>query len=291
MFQVNEETGNRRPVMVSIVKKPKNKEGVKDMETNDADSSKTSGPEKPTARGLNDDERASLLRSCVTLMKVPVDADALNAVLRLSLRLTQDFERAVEFTELGGVKMLLGLTQASTFSGFTSLATLLIRHVMEDPATLRYTMEKVVRSSTANSNSTTTKELHYLLRVLAPAACRTSNVFEEVSKEILRVDTTLWKRGEPEDDPRLLVKSLPVKSGAPTLAPPLPDVANSVIRDLLNFLVQTYPESSSDISDSETKEVVEASPQVVSTPGANRTQAISRNSLLIPVIKTLVNYL
>jgi E3 ubiquitin-protein ligase HUWE1 len=77
--------------------------------------------------------------------QVPVDADALNAVLRLSLRLTQDFDRAVEFTELGGVKMLLALTQASTFSGFTSLATLLIRHVMEDPATLRYTMEKAIR--------------------------------------------------------------------------------------------------------------------------------------------------
>ena len=36
-------------------------------------------------------------------MKVPVDADALNAVLRLSLRLTQDFDRAVEFTELVSV--------------------------------------------------------------------------------------------------------------------------------------------------------------------------------------------
>jgi hypothetical protein len=61
------------------------------------------------------------------------------------------------------------------------------------------------RSSTSNNNSTTTKELHYLLRVLAAAACRTPTVFGEVAKEMLRVDTGLWKRGEPEDDPRLLV--------------------------------------------------------------------------------------
>ena len=237
-------------------------------------------------KGLSIDERASLLRSCVSLMKVPVDSDALNAVLRLSLRLTQDFDRAVEFCELGGVKMLLALTQASSFSGFTSLATLLIRHVMEDPATLRYTMEKVVRSSTANSSSTTTKELHYLLRVLAPAACRTSTVFTDVSKEILRVDTSLWKRGEPEDDPRLLVKSIQSKSGASTLAPPLPDVANSVIRDLLNFLVQTYPEPSCDQAEAKAKEALEPIPIVSATsttPGSNRTQAISRNSLLVQV--------
>ena len=93
--------------MISIIKKKQQK----DQPETEADKKTTQ------ARGLNDEERASLLRSCVTLMKVPVDADALNAVLRLSLRLTQDFERAVEFTELGGVKMLLGLTQASTFSG------------------------------------------------------------------------------------------------------------------------------------------------------------------------------
>lgn len=260
-------------------------ESDKKSATNEENRHAASSPVEMPARGLSEDERASLLRSCVTLMKVPVDADALNAVLRLSLRLTQDFDRAVEFTELGGVKMLLGLTQASTFSGFTSLATLLIRHVMEDPATLRYTMEKVVRSSTANSSSVTTKELHYLLRVLAPAACRTSSLFSEVSREILRVDTSLWKRGEPEDDPRLLVKSLPAKTAAPTLAPPLPEVANSVIRDLLNFLVQTYPDLVTDLSEvSDKKEPAEPviTPSIASsTPGVNRTQGMTRNALLV----------
>ena len=266
--------------MISIVKKPKNKDADKEMDTEEEKS------KEPIAQGLSDAERASLLRSCVTLMRVPVDSDALNAVLRLSLRLTQDFERAVEFSELGGVKMLLALTQASSFSGFTSLATLLIRHVMEDPATLRYTMEKVIRSSTANSNSTTTKELHYLLRVLASAACRTSTVFTEVAKEILRVDTSLWKRGEPEEDPRLLVKSIPSKLGTSTMAPPLTDVASSVIRDLLNFLVQAYPEPSAETTEIEAKDTPAAVPQsftIVSTPGSNRTQAVSRNTLLVQV--------
>ena len=73
------------------------------------------------------------------------------------------------------------LTQASSFSGFSSLATLLIRHVMEDPVTLRQTMEKVIRSSTVNSSSSNTKELHYLLACLAPAACRSPQLFAEVN--------------------------------------------------------------------------------------------------------------
>ena len=47
----------------------------------------------PMLDGLNSKERTSLLTACVGLIGVPVDRDALNAVLRLCLRLTQDFEQ------------------------------------------------------------------------------------------------------------------------------------------------------------------------------------------------------
>ena len=53
----------------------------------------------------------------VGLMGLPVDAYALNAILRLLLRLTRTFDYAVIFAQMGGVKMLLDLTQASSFSG------------------------------------------------------------------------------------------------------------------------------------------------------------------------------
>ena len=56
---------------------------------------------------LSDVECSTLLHACVSLMGLSVDADALNAILRLLLRLTQDFEQAVVFAQLGGVKMLL----------------------------------------------------------------------------------------------------------------------------------------------------------------------------------------
>ena len=67
----------------------------------------------PKLKKLSEAECSTLLHACVSLMGLSVDADALNAILRLLLRLTQDFEQAVVFAQLGGVKMLLVSFQAS----------------------------------------------------------------------------------------------------------------------------------------------------------------------------------
>ena len=192
--------------------------------------------------GLTQEQSSVLLRAAVGLISIPVEPDALNAILRLVLRLTRTFAQATLFAELGGIRLLLGLTQLSCFSGFSSLASLLVRHVLEDEATLRHTMEKIIRSSVSPTTAATTKELHYLLRSLAPAACRQPETFTAAARDILRVDLALLsKRGEPEDDPRLLVKSLPGKAAA--AAPPFTEVAKAVISDLLDFLVAADPEA------------------------------------------------
>ena len=74
-------------------------------------SDSTTSSHIPLMDGLSSEERTQLLMACVSLVGIPADRDALNAVLRLCLRLTQDFDQAVIFTQLGGMKMLLGLTQ------------------------------------------------------------------------------------------------------------------------------------------------------------------------------------
>ena len=153
MIQANEETGSRRPVMIALIDPSKTDTAEKtDEDMKDSEKScKSSGSagtsaKFPSLKKLTDEDCSTLLNACVSLMGISVDADALNAILRLLLRLTRDFEQAVVFAQLGGVKMLLDLTHASSFSGFSSLATLLIKHVMEDPQTLRQTIEKVVSS-------------------------------------------------------------------------------------------------------------------------------------------------
>ena len=330
MMQTNEETGNRRPVMISLLE-PEINSPVEDSvsqkrsesaatlsNTSDApmipplaidpsienalsspnpiemDSSPSlhnvplpqvqprSSAHPPTrnrsegnfsvVKGLSIEGRSSLLKSCVALISLPVDSDALNAVLRLCLRLTQDFVLASDFASFGGVKMLLKLNQVSGFSGFESLATLLIRHILEDPATLKHTIEKVIRASTVSSNSYTTKELHYLLlRVLAPAACRSPSMFAEVARDILRVDITLLKRGEPEEDHRLLVKSLPMKTSAHTSSSNSHQtMTSSVIRDLLNYLVLPQFDS---LPDSQRQNIIEVDPAVIAAAGSSSNDA------------------
>lgn len=257
MAQVNEETGNWRPVMLTAEtkdesekdkeKKENNKSKEKGMDTDEALNTEVSLPsascailELESVKGLIPDQCETLIRVCVGLIGVPVEPDTLHAVMRLCLRLTRNHTYAVTFAELGGLRLLLNLTQESAFTGFTSLATLLIRHILEEPNTLRHTMEKVVRASTMGSNTPfSSKEMHYVFRVLAPASCREPNLFTDVTKNTLRIALfPMFKKDD--DDTRYtnanavqMLKSLPAKSG---LVPQLEGPMRLVICDLLNAL-------------------------------------------------------
>ncbi|GAB6020027.1 hypothetical protein CHUAL_014109 [Chamberlinius hualienensis] len=245
MVQINEETGNRRPIMLSLKAKDDKKDAeqaektTKDqMETDDFSTQIERNSSE--IHGLSLEQQATIVRACVGLIAIPVDADTLHAVMRLCLRLTRNHEIALIFAELGGPRLLLRLTRASAFTGFTSLATLLVRHVMEELRTLLHTMEKVIRSTTFSSSSSAgSKELHYLLRVLAPAACRAPEQFVEVACNVLRValPSPTLKRGE--DESRLsdmavqMLKALPAKA---TVVPTLEGPVREVVCDLLDAL-------------------------------------------------------
>ncbi|CAG2119153.1 unnamed protein product, partial [Medioppia subpectinata] len=170
------------------------------------------------------------------------NADTLHAVMRLCLRLTRNYEVAALFAEQGGVRAILQLTQASAFTGFTSLATLIIRHVLEEPNTLRQTMERVIRMQTHHS-PLACREMHYIMRVLGPAACRDGRLFIEMAKSVLRINTSPLNKREDED-PRALTPSsiqfLKVMPGKlPTtesVVPPV-NITREVICDLLNALI------------------------------------------------------
>lgn len=230
MVQINEETGNWRPIMF-----------VNDDKAMDV--TEDSGPSKQSVNykvvpGLTSANCSALIRACVGFISIPVEPDTLHAVMRLCLRLTRDYEQAQLFANLGGVKAILKLTQVSAFTGFNSLATLIVRHVLEEPQTLRQTMEKVIRSTTHHSPLSSCKEMHYILRVLGPAACRDSKLFSEVAKSILRISLVPLTKRE-EEDTRLqnpnavqMLKLLPNKQTNPTSTLPSA-VVRTVINDLL----------------------------------------------------------
>ncbi|XP_043968111.1 E3 ubiquitin-protein ligase HUWE1 [Gambusia affinis] len=296
MVQVNEETGNRRPVMLTVQKvpritKPSKAGNVTDSDREEGDKAKVeesqtnvdsgaavemSAPKDDSGqlkemssslesdyaegsdivvKGLSDDMTTVLIRACVSMISVPVDPDTLHATLRLCLRLTRNHNYAMMFAELKSTRMILGLTQSSGFNGFTPLVTLLFRHIIEDPATLRHTMEKVVRSAvTSGAGSTTSgvvsgslgsREINYILRVLGPAACRNPECFIETASNCIRIALPAPRgAGTTSDDefenlrikgPNAvqLVKTTPLKLSP---LPPIPDTIKEVIYDMLNAL-------------------------------------------------------
>uniref|UniRef100_M4A8X3 E3 ubiquitin-protein ligase HUWE1 n=1 Tax=Xiphophorus maculatus TaxID=8083 RepID=M4A8X3_XIPMA len=305
MVQVNEETGNRRPVMLTVQKvpritKPPKAGNVTDSDREEGDKAKVeesqtnvdsgaavemSAPKDDSGqlkemssslvsdyaqgsdivvKGLSDDMTTVLIRACVSMISVPVDPDTLHATLRLCLRLTRNHHYAMMFAELKSTRMILGLTQSSGFNGFTPLVTLLFRHIIEDPATLRHTMEKVVRSAvTSGAGSTTSgvvsgslgsREINYILRVLGPAACRNPECFIETASNCIRIALPAPRgAGTTSDDefenlrikgPNAvqLVKTTPLKLSP---LPPIPDTIKEVIYDMLNALAAYHaPEES-----------------------------------------------
>ncbi len=183
MVQVNEDTSNRRPIMLSLPpKEDKTKEskeqkdqtkptnegksdqkGESKMDTEESSENKSElnsdkkeeamktesenktedEEELKVISGLMPDQIQTIVRCSVYLIGLPVDPDTLHALLRLVLRLTREHQFAMTFAELGGTRLLLGLTQLSAFQGFTSLATLILRHILEEPNTMKLTLQKV----------------------------------------------------------------------------------------------------------------------------------------------------
>ncbi|XP_060080556.1 E3 ubiquitin-protein ligase HUWE1-like [Ylistrum balloti] len=265
MMQVNEETGNRRPIMLTLPtveekqqaeqgqdKKVSNKDGdvsqpKSNMETEPVERKITR--ETKIVNGLNSDQVTSVIRSVVALLNIPVEAESLHAALRLILRLTREHKYAVLFAELGGPKVLLNLTQASAFQGFVSLATLIFRHILEEPASLKYCMEKAIKKATSGSGSSLSgvqqgsmgsKELHYVLRVLGPAACRNPGMFTEVARNTLRIALPRPSKRD-EDESRFygpnapqILKSISTKQ---VISHTVESPIKEVLYDLLNCLI------------------------------------------------------
>ncbi|OBS83180.1 hypothetical protein A6R68_22836, partial [Neotoma lepida] len=259
MVQVNEETGNRRPVMLTLLRSTSTEKEASLEETKIGEI---------LIQGLTEDMVTVLIRACVSMLGVPVDPDTLHATLRLCLRLTRDHKYAMMFAELKSTRMILNLTQSSGFNGFTPLVTLLLRHIIEDPCTLRHTMEKVVRSAaTSGAGSTTSgvvsgslgsREINYILRVLGPAACRNPDIFTEVANCCIRIALPAPRgSGTASDDefenlrikgPNAvqLVKTTPLK---PSSLPVIPDTIKEVIYDMLNALAAYHAPEEADKSD------------------------------------------
>ena len=235
MVQINEETNSWRPIM--FVNDDKAMDVNEDSSSDNAAANSKISDFK-VLKGLEESQKTSLIRSCVEFISAPVEPESLHAVMRLCLRITRSHDMATLFAEQGGVRAILQLTCNNNFSGFISLASLIVRHVLEESTMLRQTMEKVVRSSVHHAHASL-KEMHYVLRGLGPAACRDKQLFIDVAKSCLRISLPPLSKREDEDTRLLqpnaaqLLKLIPGKP--PTTQTPSKTV-KQLVCDLLNSL-------------------------------------------------------
>ncbi|CAH0561864.1 unnamed protein product [Brassicogethes aeneus] len=245
MLQVNDETGNNRPITMTLMTfgHPSCSDITQVAPEGAIFAELTEKEEKRCVpvQGFQKTNDKDIVAACVKLMHLQIEKDLLHSVLQICVRLTRDFENAKEFVKLGGVKCLLKMRQTCDFGGFGILATILIRHSLEEPNTLSFAMEKVIRCRTLATIPPPYKDLIYLTRQIGGAITRAPDVFFDVAKTIMRVDINAGKEGDSVD------ATLPIRAEPPTRtkAPPLEEaISMEVINDLLDSLLKPleYPE-------------------------------------------------
>lgn len=182
MLQLNDESGNNRPISMTLSNSElsfctdstiiPNSDETPFVELTDKED-KRSVAVLPFDKSHEED----IVEACVGLLHMQIDNLLLHAVLQITIRLTRDFELAKIFVQEGGVKCLLKMKQVREFPGFGILATILIRHALEEPNTLAFAIEKIIRTRTISTIPPSYKELLYLSRQIGSAVTRSPDTF------------------------------------------------------------------------------------------------------------------
>ena len=191
---------------------------------------------------MNVEQASTVIKCCTQLLTCPNQPpEALHANLRLCLRLTRRPELAGVFVREGGPKSLLSLTQKSSFLGFSSLSMLIFRHCLEEGPLLRQAMEGVVKQVLNPANmvkegraTLSSREIHYVMRKLGPAACRDLDLFKETAMSFLRLSSAPTKPESYTTTLRTPSCNLRLATGLPK-----PDlvVLNTAQENLINLLI------------------------------------------------------
>ncbi|XP_048517112.1 E3 ubiquitin-protein ligase HUWE1 isoform X3 [Dendroctonus ponderosae] len=274
MLQMNDETGNNRPIAMTLLS----------LTHPSCTNISKEPPEDPLFVELTSKERArcipvpplskaqikTVLKCCVSLLHMPLGRDLLHSILQVCVRFTRDFEMAKVFVAAGGIKCLLQLRHIPDFGGFGVIATILIRHALEEPNTLAYALEKVIRGRALCAIPPPYRDLLYLSRQLGAAVTRDPNAFFQVANNVLRVDVSVSKPGDSLD------AAFPLKAEPPTRtkAPPLEDpISIQVVYDLLDALLKPLVDKTKEDTDIDRKELKKC--YVDATAGAESLSAFN----------------
>ncbi|GAB4845935.1 E3 ubiquitin-protein ligase upl1 [Ancistrocladus abbreviatus] len=156
---------------------------------------------------VNVEEARKIVGIASDLLKQIVPSVIMQAVLQLCARLTKTHILALQFLESGGMTALFSLPRSCYFPGYETLASAIVRHLLEDPQTLQTAMELEIRQTLCGSHHAGRIPTCTFLTSLAPVISRDPVVFMKAVATVCELESSggrtfvvLSKEKEKEKD-------------------------------------------------------------------------------------------
>ncbi|PSR95563.1 E3 ubiquitin-protein like [Actinidia chinensis var. chinensis] len=156
---------------------------------------------------LTIEESHRVLAVACDIIKQHVPAVVMQAVLQLCVRLTKTHSLALLFLEKGGMVALLSLPRSCFFPGYDTLASTIIRHLLEDPQTLQTAMELEIRQTLSGNRHAGRVYPRTFLTSMSPVISRDPGVFLKAATAVCQLESSggrtvvvLSKEKEKEKD-------------------------------------------------------------------------------------------
>ncbi|KAK8527091.1 hypothetical protein V6N13_084961 [Hibiscus sabdariffa] len=139
---------------------------------------------------LSIEESEKLLLLACDLIRQHVPAVVMQAVLQLCARLTKTHTLALQFLENGGLAALFSLPRTCFFPGYDTVASVIIRHLLEDPQTLQTAMELEIKQTLSGSRHAARVSPRTFLTSMAPVICRDPVVFMKAATAVCQLESS-----------------------------------------------------------------------------------------------------
>ncbi|KAI5605059.1 hypothetical protein POPTR_001G368600v4 [Populus trichocarpa] len=156
---------------------------------------------------LTIEESHKVLLVVCDLMKQHVPAVIMQAILQLCARLTKTHVLALQFLENGGLTALFNLPRSCFFPGYQTVASAIVRHLLEDPQTLQTAMELEIRQTLSGNRHAGRFSPRTFLTSMAPVISRDPVVFMKAAAAVCQLESSggrtfvvLSKEKEKEKD-------------------------------------------------------------------------------------------
>ncbi|KAK9109074.1 hypothetical protein Sjap_017134 [Stephania japonica] len=141
--------------------------------------------------GADINEQKRLIEIACSCIKSQLPSETMHVVLQLCATLTRTHSVAVCFLDAGGLPALLCLPTKSLFPGYDNVASMIVRHILEDPHTLQQAMESEIRHSlvaATNRNSNGRLSPRNFLLNLSYVVSRDPLVFMQAARSLCQIE-------------------------------------------------------------------------------------------------------